>query len=253
MGAAPTIHGVRPPLTWLSCTWQSTVLENPSPWSMSQTTWPSSVHGVCQVVLVMTSGQRIRRPAPHMPVNSLQRSQKPSRAAIGSRIRKPHAGQASTLVIRAGTWRVRRRKPSRPRPDPFALALPALRPGSPWPDGMAGAPSTLMDIEVLPLVPSDRAPPGQACRAPAAAPYQREVTRTWRLHPVSTLRQLVTNDLSVARPCVRVQRCREARAPVRVLGTMSGERAHVLRTRCAAAAIVPARRSHGRPHLAMTW
>jgi len=253
MGAAPTIHGVRPPLTWPSCIWQSTLLENPSPWSISQTTWPSSVHGVCQVVLVMTSGQRIRRPAPHMPVNSLQRSQKPSRAAIGSRIRKPHAGQASTLVIRAGTSRLRRSKPNRPRPDPFALALPAIWPTSPWPDGIAGAPSTLMDIEVLPLVRSGRAPPGQACRAPAAAPYQREVARTWRLHPVSTLRQLVTNDLSVARPCARVQRCREARATVRVLRTMSAERAHVLRTRCAAAAIAPAQRSPGRSRLSSTW
>lgn len=196
---------------------------------MSQTTAPRSVHGVCHVVLVMTSGQRIRRPAPHMPVNSLQRSQKPSRAAIGSRIRKPHTGQASTLVIRGETSRLRRSKPDRPRPDSLARALLAFRPTSPRPDWAAGAPSALMDIEVLPLVPSDRAPPGQP-GASAAAPHQRHVTRTWRLHPVSTLRQLVTNDLSVARPCVRVQRCRQSYAPVRCIRHYVSERARVLRS-----------------------
>ena len=32
---------------------------------MSQAIVPSSVHGMCQVVLVITSGQMIRRPAAH--------------------------------------------------------------------------------------------------------------------------------------------------------------------------------------------
>jgi hypothetical protein len=129
-GAASTIHGMPPNLTWASCTRQSMVLDRRWPRSISQATAPSSVHGVCQVVLLIMSGQMILRPAPHMPVNSRQRSQNPSRAATRSLIGKPQVGQASTLETRAGTSRGRRSLPSlrgSGAPARASLSLPAPR------------------------------------------------------------------------------------------------------------------------------
>jgi hypothetical protein len=55
-----------------------------APWLICHATAPRLVQGVCQLVTVIMSGQTILRPAPHMPVKSLQAAQKPSRAAVGS-------------------------------------------------------------------------------------------------------------------------------------------------------------------------
>ncbi|HUA41308.1 MAG TPA: hypothetical protein VMA32_07080 [Streptosporangiaceae bacterium] len=55
---------------------------------------PRFVHGVCQLVTVIMSGETSLRPAPHIPVNSLHRGQNPSRAATGSWLGNPQSGQA---------------------------------------------------------------------------------------------------------------------------------------------------------------
>jgi hypothetical protein len=59
---------------------------------ISQITAPSLVHGMCHDVVVITSGHTILRPAPHMPVKSRHRSQKPSRAASRSLMGRPQSG-----------------------------------------------------------------------------------------------------------------------------------------------------------------
>src|SRR5215472_7939544 len=153
------------------------VLESPWPWLIAQATAPSSVHGVCQLVLVIMSGQTTLRPAPHMPVNSWHGSQNPSRAATLSRIRKPQAGQTSTLLTRADTLRRRHKMPCLWRSSPVGLALAAFLPTASWPDSMVCAASTLWDIEGLPLAPSG---PGSrrelSCQADAAPGHRHEVT-----------------------------------------------------------------------------
>jgi len=74
-------------------------------WTMviSHTTEPSRVHGMCHEVVLMTSGEMILRPAPHIPVKSLHRSQKPSRAAWRSLIDPLHSGH----FRHTGVWSCR--------------------------------------------------------------------------------------------------------------------------------------------------
>jgi hypothetical protein len=54
---------------------------------------------MCHEVVLMTSGEMILRPAPHMPVNSLHRSQKPSRAASRSLMDPPHSGHLRHIGV----------------------------------------------------------------------------------------------------------------------------------------------------------
>jgi hypothetical protein len=98
-GTAPLIHGTAPFLSWASCAGHSIATCS----LIRHFEVPRLVHGVCQAVTVIMSGQMIFRPAPHIPVNSLHRVQKPSRIAMASEVVKPQSGQVQP--------RVRRRKP----------------------------------------------------------------------------------------------------------------------------------------------
>jgi hypothetical protein len=100
-GTASTLHGADLDLTSASWTGHSSAMHGPSLTVTCHAATPSRVHGVCQLVTDMTSGQITLRPAPHMPVNCWQRSQYPSRAASLSRTANPHSGQEN-LRKRAG-------------------------------------------------------------------------------------------------------------------------------------------------------
>jgi hypothetical protein len=67
---------------------------------------------MCQLVTVIMSGETSLRPAPHMPVNSLHREQKPSRDATGSWLNKPQSGQAGRRPGGSPADRTRRISPS---------------------------------------------------------------------------------------------------------------------------------------------
>jgi hypothetical protein len=92
-GTASTLQGADLDLISASWTGQSSAMHGPSLTVTCHAATPSRVHGVCQLVTDMTSGQITLRPAPHMPVNCWQRSQYPSRAASRSRTDNPHSGQ----------------------------------------------------------------------------------------------------------------------------------------------------------------
>ena len=111
------IHGMRPDLICASCASHSMVRLGSWATVISQATAPSRVHGMCHEVVLMTSGETILRPAPHMPVKSLHRSQKPSRAASRSLMGPQHWGHFWHI----GCWSCRHI-----RSIPRALVLTAM-------------------------------------------------------------------------------------------------------------------------------
>jgi hypothetical protein len=58
------------------------------------------VQGVCHAVTVITSGQMIFRPAPHMPVKSLHWLQNPSRMETWSCVVKRQSGHVQVAAPR---------------------------------------------------------------------------------------------------------------------------------------------------------
>ena len=100
-----------------------------APWLICHATAPRLVHGVCQLVTVIMSGQTILRPAPHMPVKSLQRSQNPSRVAAASWLANPHSGQIQRTgrPVCVTVSRPRENRPSLARLEVSVAVFEALR------------------------------------------------------------------------------------------------------------------------------
>ena len=100
-----------------------------APWVICHATAPRLVQGVCQLVTVIMSGQTILRPAPHMPVKSLQRVQNPSRVVTGSWLGNPQSGQVHLPGRVAGpaVARPRENRPSLGRTELSVAVREALR------------------------------------------------------------------------------------------------------------------------------
>ena len=159
---ARRIQDACPFLSSPSCAAQSKTIRSPLPSPTSHAAMPRLVHGVCQLVMVITSGQMILRPAPHMPVKSWHRSQNPSRAATGSGLCKPQPGQLHRPAP----------VPSRPRCKSPALVRHGMRrvwitplgvrPTSARPGPALDAREVVPDMGVRPFVTPAIPPTGES-------------------------------------------------------------------------------------------
>ena len=104
-GIALLSHDARPVLISVSCWGHNSATRVCAPCEICQAEAPRFVHGVCQVVMDITSEHAIFRPAAHMPVNSWHRAQKPSRVATGSWVPNPQSGHDQPPVPGCRTGR----------------------------------------------------------------------------------------------------------------------------------------------------